>query len=170
MNEVKNVLLKKMMMALLVTGVISGTSFADEKPVSVISPASKTSHYANDKQRVSAYMHALFVERDLAKIETFWGKEMIQHNPQMPNGHAVLRDIIGKLSQDFRYEQGLIAQDGDKVMVHGRYIGWGPKPMVAVDIFRLEHGKIVEHWDVMQEEVAADKSVNGHSMFPAKAD
>jgi len=52
-------------------------------------------------------------------------------------------------------------------MVHGRYTGWGPKPMVAVDIFRIENGKVVEHWDVMQEEVPADQSANGHAMFPA---
>ena len=45
--------------------------------------------------------------------------------------------------------------DGDLVMVHGRYTGWGPNPMVAVDIFRVADGKVVEHWDVMQEEVPA---------------
>jgi predicted SnoaL-like aldol condensation-catalyzing enzyme len=50
-------------------------------------------------------------------------------------------------------------------MVHGRYAGWGPKPMVAVDIFRVNDGKVVEHWDVMQEEVAAVDTVSGHAMF-----
>jgi predicted SnoaL-like aldol condensation-catalyzing enzyme len=30
---------------------------------------------------------------------------------------------------------------GDIVTVHGGYTGWGPKPMVAVDIFRVENGK-----------------------------
>jgi hypothetical protein len=45
--------------------------------------------------------------------------------------------------------------DGDLVMVNGRYTGWGAKPMVAVDIFRVKDGKVVEHWDVMQEEVSA---------------
>ena len=40
--------------------------------------------------------------------------------------------------------------------------------MLAVDIFRLENGKVVEHWDVMQEEVPAEKAVNGNSMFPIK--
>jgi len=40
--------------------------------------------------------------------------------------------------------------------------GWGPKPMVAVDIFRVKDGKVVEHWDVMQEEVS---TASGHAMF-----
>ena len=48
-------------------------------------------------------------------------------------------------------------------MMHGRYTGMGPKVMVGVDIFRLENGKIVEHWDILQEEVA--KTVSGNSMF-----
>ena len=34
---------------------------------------------------------------------------------------------------------------GDLVMVHGRYTGWGPKPMIAVDIFRVENGKANVH-------------------------
>ena len=46
-----------------------------------------------------------------------------------------------------------------------RYFGWGPKPMVAVDVFRVANGKIAEHWDVMQEEVPAAQSANGNSML-----
>ena len=38
--------------------------------------------------------------------------------------------------------------------------------MVAIDIFRVENSKVVEHWDVMQEEVPATEAVNGNSMFP----
>src|SRR5262245_54118125 len=52
------------------------------------------------------------------------------------------------------YEPGMAVVEGDLVMVHGRYVGWGPKPMVAVDIFRVKDGRVVEHWDVLQEEVS----------------
>ena len=57
--------------------------------------------------------------------------------------------------------------EGNFVMVHGRYTGWAPKPMVAVDIFRVEGGKVVEHWDVMQEEVPAANTKSGNAMFTA---
>ena len=63
------------------------------------------------------------------------------------------------------YELGMAVADGDLVMVHGRYTGWGPKPMVAVDIFRVEDGKVVEHWDVLQEEVPAASTASGNAMF-----
>jgi predicted SnoaL-like aldol condensation-catalyzing enzyme len=44
------------------------------------------------------------------------------------------------------YEPGMAVAEGDLVMMHGRrYTGWGPKPLVAVDIFRVENGKVVEH-------------------------
>ena len=50
-------------------------------------------------------------------------------------------------------------------MVHGRYTAWGPKPVVGVDIFRVADGKVVEHWDVLQEEVPADFTKSGNPMF-----
>jgi len=59
----------------------------------------------------------------------------------------------------------MVIAEGDLVMVHGRYVGWGPKPLVAVDIFKVKDGKVVEHWDVMQEEVPAAQSANGNSML-----
>jgi predicted SnoaL-like aldol condensation-catalyzing enzyme len=74
---------------------------------------------------------------------------------------------LGNLSADFKNKPGLVIADGDYVSIHGRYFGWRPKPMVAVDIFRVAHGEIPEHWDVMQEEVPAAQSANGNSMFTA---
>jgi predicted SnoaL-like aldol condensation-catalyzing enzyme len=40
--------------------------------------------------------------------------------------------------------------------------------MIAVGIVPLQNGKVVEHWDVMQEEVPADQTANGNAVFPAK--
>jgi hypothetical protein len=73
--------------------------------------------------------------------------------------------LIGQLAAEFRYEAGMIVAEGDLVMIHGRYTGWGPKPLVAVDIFRVIDGKLVEHWDVLQEEVAASATASGNPMF-----
>jgi predicted SnoaL-like aldol condensation-catalyzing enzyme len=99
-------------------------------------------------------------------VEQYFTPDYIQHNPSIPNGPAPITEVIARLAKDFSYEPGMVVAEGDLVMVHGRYVGWGPKPMVAVDIFRLEGGKVAEHWDVMQEEVPASASANGNPMFP----
>jgi len=92
--------------------------------------------------------------------ESFFGSTKTEHNPGMPNGHDGVRAFITNAPKDLTYAQDLIAETGNHVMVHGRYTGWNGKTMIAVDIFRLEGGKVVEHWDVMQEEVPAETSVS----------
>ncbi len=122
----------------------------------------------SNKDTVVDYLKVVFNQRDLAKAETYWAGDMIQHNPGMPNGLDVLRGFISSPGPSPTYEAGLAMEDGNLVMVHGRYTNWFGKTMIAVDIFRLESGKVVEHWDVMQEEVPADQAANGNTMFPAK--
>jgi predicted SnoaL-like aldol condensation-catalyzing enzyme len=91
--------------------------------------------------------------------------DYIQHNPVIPSGRTAIPGLIAGLSKEFSYEPGMVVAEGNLVMVHGRYVGWGPKPMIAVDIFRVVNGKLVEHWDVMQEEVPASKTASGNPMF-----
>jgi predicted SnoaL-like aldol condensation-catalyzing enzyme len=118
-----------------------------------------------NKTLVLEGLKGVFIERDPAVIDRLFSPDYRQHNPQIPNGPAAIKALLGNLSRDFKYEPGLVMADGDYVSIHGRYTGWGPKPMIAVDIFRVAGGKIAEHWDVMQEEVPAAQSANGNSMF-----
>ncbi|MDO4224049.1 MAG: nuclear transport factor 2 family protein [Acinetobacter sp.] len=122
----------------------------------------------SNKAIVAEYLDVVFNQKDLAKAETFWAGDMIQHNPAMPNGLDVLRGFITSPENNITVEVGLVMEDGDLVMAHNRYSNWFGKTMLAVDIFRLENGKVVEHWDVMQEEVTAENAVNGNPMFPVK--
>jgi len=120
-----------------------------------------------NKALVLAGIKGIFIDRDPAVLDRLFSGDYRQHNPLIPNGPAAIKALLGNLSSDFKYELGLVMADGDYVSIHGRYIGWGPKPMIAVDIFRVANGKIAEHWDVMQEEVLAAQSANGNSMFTA---
>lgn len=120
----------------------------------------------SNKDLVIAAMTALFVKRDLTALEKYWDPRYVQHNPRMPNGTDFFRHMIPSLPASFEYELGLVVEDGAFVMAHGRYVGWGEKTMVAVDIFKVENGRFVEHWDVIQEEVPADKTTSGNAMFP----
>lgn len=120
------------------------------------------------KEQAINYLNAVFNEKDLVKVETFWKDDMIQHNPSMPNGLDVLRGFITSEDNQISYEPGIAMEEGNIVAVHGRYSNWFGKTMIAVDYFRVEDGKFIEHWDVMQEEVPASEAVNGNTMFPIK--
>jgi predicted SnoaL-like aldol condensation-catalyzing enzyme len=116
-----------------------------------------------NKEVVVAGMTGLFISRDTSVIDKYWVPNYIQHNPAVPNGSAVLKGWVGSLPPEFKYEIGMVVAEGDLVMMHGRYTGMGPKVMIGVDIFRLTNGKIVEHWDILQEETT--KTASGNPMF-----
>jgi len=119
----------------------------------------------SNKQIALSALTRVFIDRDPGVVTRYFAPDYIQHNPAIPNGAAALPGLIANLSKEFSYQPGLVTAEGDLVMVHGRYVGWGPKPMVAVDIFRVAGGKLVEHWDVMQEEVPASATASGNPMF-----
>lgn len=118
-----------------------------------------------NRQVVLAVLKGAFIDRDPSVVERYFSPGYIQHNPSIPNGSSAIPALIAGLKPEFGYEPGMAVASRDLVMVHGRYTGWGPKPMVAVDIFRVENGKVAEHWDVMQEEVPAGQTASGNPMF-----
>lgn len=107
----------------------------------------------------------VFVERDFTVAEELFHPDYIQHNPGFRDGNASMAGIVKSLPKDFEYQRGMVFAEGDFVTVHCRVVGWAPKPMVAIDIFRIKDGKIAEHWDVMQEEVPASETASGRPMF-----
>ena len=119
----------------------------------------------DNKQIALKVLTGAFVDRDPGLVARYFAPDYIQHNPAISDGPAPISGLIASLGKDFSYEPGMAVADGDLVMVHGRYVGWGPKPMVAVDIFRVVDGKVTEHWDVLQEEVPAEKTASGNPMF-----
>jgi predicted SnoaL-like aldol condensation-catalyzing enzyme len=118
----------------------------------------------SNKEIVLEVLKRAFIDRDPTVVEQYFGANYKQHNPVIPDGPSAIAKMIPTLTA-LTYEPGMAVADGDLVMVHGRYTGWGPKPMVAVDIFRVTDGKVVEHWDVMQEEVSTADTASGHAMF-----
>ncbi|MGY4928926.1 nuclear transport factor 2 family protein [Streptomyces sp. 900105755] len=103
--------------------------------------------------------------KDFASLDRYVHPDYVQHNPFIPPAKAGLRGFIAGLPDDTRYEPGAIIAEGDLVMVHGRYSGGPGKPLLGVDIFRSEDGLVVEHWDVLQNEVDARDTVAGNPMF-----
>jgi predicted SnoaL-like aldol condensation-catalyzing enzyme len=117
-----------------------------------------------NKEVALKVLKGAFIERDAAVVDRYFSPDYVQHNPLIPSGSKAIAKLIPTL-KDLSYEIGMVVAEGDLVMVHGRYVGWGPKPLIAVDIFKVKNGKVVEHWDVMQEEVPASATASGNPMF-----
>ena len=73
----------------------------------------------------------------------------IQHNLQVADGPAGLKQLISRLPNNTTVNTVRIFADGDFVVAQSEYEFFGPK--VGFDVFRFEDGKVVEHWDNLEE-------------------
>jgi predicted SnoaL-like aldol condensation-catalyzing enzyme len=108
----------------------------------------------------------LFNKRDYVAAERFWSPDYIQHSAHIEPGREGLFNLIKGIPPTLRYESGPIVAEGDFVIVHGRFSGFGaPASWIAADIVRMEDGILVEHWDVIQDEATKEQSKSGNPMF-----
>ncbi|MCI0687839.1 MAG: nuclear transport factor 2 family protein, partial [Sporichthyaceae bacterium] len=102
------------------------------------------------KEQVRTALAELFGKRDPAAVDAYVADGYRQHSAMAADGPQALEDLIGGLSPDFRYEGARMIADGDLVACHGVYHGFGPAPLVAFDVFRVDaDGKLAEHWDAL---------------------
>jgi predicted SnoaL-like aldol condensation-catalyzing enzyme len=126
---------------------------------------SQTTQQKNKALVLEAFS-TLFNRRDYAAAERFWSPDYIQHSAHIPPGRAGLFDLVKSMPPTLRYEPGVIVADGDFVIVHGRFSGFGaPANWIAADILRIQDGIFVEHWDVIQDEATREQSKSGRPMF-----
>ncbi|MDB5929052.1 MAG: putative SnoaL-like aldol condensation-catalyzing enzyme [Polaromonas sp.] len=118
-----------------------------------------------NKALVSEAMTSLFQRHDATAVERLYAPNYIQHNPNIPQGRDALQALVADLSKTVFYEPGLIIAEGDLVAIHGRIRGWADAPQVVVDLFRIEDGRLAEHWDVLQDEVPVTAANGDISMF-----
>jgi steroid delta-isomerase-like uncharacterized protein len=117
----------------------------------------------NNKGLVETLVKTVFQKHDFSKLDEIMRDDYIQHNQATPQGKAGFRQFfeqIFKAMPDFSYTLKKIVGDGDIVMIYsvttathqGEWLGnpaTGNKlNFDVVDIFRIENGKIAEHWDV----------------------
>ncbi len=121
---------------------------------------------AKNKTLVLEAFETLFNRRDYVTAEQYWSPNYIQHSAHIAPGREGLFNLIKSTHPTLKYEPGLIVAEGDFVIVHGRFSGFGlPVNWIAADILRIEDGILVEHWDVIQDEAAQEQSKSGNPMF-----
>src|SRR5882724_7952019 len=120
---------------------------------------------AANKQTVLAFYDAAINRRDFAAASRFIGARYVQHNPLIADGPEGLKAFLGYLQETFprlRAEIKQVFAEGDFVIGHVHGVREpGQRGSAIVDIFRLEDGKIVEHWDVIQPVPEEARNLNG---------
>lgn len=105
---------------------------------------------SNAKNTVLSAAGELFGQRDPNAVERWVAADYRQHSALAADGPEALRQLVAGLPEGFRYEGVRVIADGDLVALHGTYHGFGPDPLVAFDIFRVDaDGKLAEHWDAL---------------------
>ena len=121
---------------------------------------------ANKKNVVEFYNKALN-DKDFEAAAKHLGPRYTQHNPVAADGPEGLKGFLGFLRDKFpqsRSEIKRVFAEGDYVILHVHAVREpGTRGRAIVDIFRLENGKIVEHWDVAQD--IPEKMPHNNGMF-----
>lgn len=124
----------------------------------------------NNKKVVLEYEETAFNKKDIEAAAAFLSDNFKQHNPNFPDGKEGFKGGMQWLISTYpnlKVEVKDVIASGDKVVIHvyGEMDSSNPSGDKAaiVDIFRLENGKIAEHWDVLQTIPAEPK--NSNSMF-----
>jgi predicted SnoaL-like aldol condensation-catalyzing enzyme len=119
-----------------------------------------------NKALVLEAFDTLFNKRDYVAAEQYWSPDYIQHSAHIEPGREGLFNLTKGIPSTLRYEAGTIVADGNFVIVHGRFSGFGsPANWIAADILRIEDGILVEHWDVIQDEASEEQSKSKAPMF-----
>jgi predicted SnoaL-like aldol condensation-catalyzing enzyme len=128
-------------------------------------PVAVLADSADSKALVLEALENTLLAGDVDAVDQYFATDIIQHNPDFANGIDAQKRIVGYLAGNgnFSAEYVRVIADDDLVAVHARYKGFGETPMIAFDVFRVENGKIAEHWDNLIPEAAPNPS--GHTQI-----
>lgn len=120
-----------------------------------------------ENKRIAREWHELAMRKPEEAVAKYLETNYRQHNPGTADGPESFIKTVKWFAQnfpEFRMETKRIIAEGDLVVLHSHLIlKPGDRGSAVVEIFRLENGKIVEHWDVVQE--VPETSANNNTMF-----
>ena len=120
-----------------------------------------------NKQVVLAFYNKALNDKDPEGALQYLGATYIQHNPNAEDGQTGFIKYINFIRQNFPQSHSdikAVFAEGDFVILHVHTVREpGQRGNAIAEFFRLQDGKIVEHWDVIQP--VPDKNANGNGMF-----
>lgn len=124
---------------------------------------------AANKKLVRAFVEDILVKGKMDKLAGYFnGDQYLQHNPQIGDGLSGLGAALKVLA-----EQGITMKYNriHKVLGEGNFVlvisegSFAGKPTSYYDLFRVEGGKIAEHWDTMETIPAKAEWKNKNGKF-----
>ena len=122
---------------------------------------------SQNKQNAEAVYKMSYEGMRQKAVDLYVGAEYIQHNPLVGDGIQPFIDYFERMAREYPEKSIDFVRaiaEGDLVALHTHQVWPGKEEYVTMDFFRFdEDGKIVEHWDAMQQ--IPESSENGNTMY-----
>lgn len=152
--------MKKAILSGLAVAVLSCTAFSSALAADIPT-------FKNNKAEAEYFWNEVFNKHNTAVIGPMVSLSYKQHSPGFADGKKAFMDGISGFLKEFpesTAEIKHIGADGDLVYIHNHIkLNKEDRGQVAMDIFRIKNGKIVEHWDVIRD--IPEKAENSNTMF-----
>lgn len=116
------------------------------------------------RETVTTAIAEVLINKNVGAIPDHFTEPYIRHNQSVATGLVAFQDLAAAVIADnpgFSYRLVRLIVDGDIAIAHGIYTEFADVALVGFDIFRVENGKTVEHWDNLSPVAANNPS--GHS-------
>lgn len=121
-----------------------------------------TTHSIDLKSLATRAQDAFFNRYNAEEVQQYFSENYIQHNPHVPTGIAPVLGFLPVLEKaQTKSTTHRMLQDGNFIVMHNSYINadaFGAPEVVTFDVWRMENGRVAEHWDAITPKVQTTKS------------